>query len=274
MAKALLFVNQETTPKFEYDNGVTVFETSPGRCGENTLAVLKEPEENAKLREKSKEIDAISTTLRNYMREYLLPTMYEEGGIGIASIQVGIPIQAFIVDIPIIKSINGLPCAKPDPRYVRNAVQDGRKITVREHRPLYRDGAVTMYVVEKILGGSVTVDDDCVAEEVIVERNPVFFLNPKIEDESMERVVIEEGCLSVPFALVQGEFGGNMKVERPLGVTVSYTDLDGQRCEVRADGAVDDHQKLLARCLQHEYDHLHGILYVDKLYVTEQNIYT
>ena len=81
-------------------------------------------------------------------------------------------------------------------------------------------------------------------------RNPIAFINPEIIWSSEERSVYEEGCLSIPEYYEE--------VERPASVRVAYTDLDGQRQEIEADG-------LLATCIQHEIDHLNGVLFIDHL---------
>ena len=81
-------------------------------------------------------------------------------------------------------------------------------------------------------------------------RDPQVFINPEIMVVSEEKSTHEEGCLSIP------EFYED--VERPARVTVRYLDLEGQTREVEATG-------LLATCLQHEIDHLNGILFIDHL---------
>ncbi len=81
-------------------------------------------------------------------------------------------------------------------------------------------------------------------------RDPTVFLNPEIVWSSEELRVYDEGCLSIP------EFYG--EVERPDRVRVRYMTLDGQTVEKEADG-------LLATCLQHEIDHLNGVLFIDHL---------
>lgn len=81
-------------------------------------------------------------------------------------------------------------------------------------------------------------------------RNPIAFINPQITWSSEERSVYEEGCLSIPEYYEE--------VERPASVKVSYTDLDGKPQEIEADG-------LLATCIQHEIDHLNGVLFIDHL---------
>jgi peptide deformylase len=81
-------------------------------------------------------------------------------------------------------------------------------------------------------------------------REPQIFVNPEIVWSSDERNVYEEGCLSIPDYYAE--------VERPERVRVAYVDIAGQKREIEADG-------LLATCLQHEIDHLNGVLFIDYL---------
>jgi len=79
---------------------------------------------------------------------------------------------------------------------------------------------------------------------------PQVFINPEIVEKSDERAIYEEGCLSIPDYYAE--------VERPATVKVKYFDLEGKQHEVDADG-------LLATCLQHEIDHLDGVLFIDHI---------
>lgn len=79
---------------------------------------------------------------------------------------------------------------------------------------------------------------------------PMRLINPELVWSSSERAIAEEGCLSLP--------GHYAEVERAARVRVTYTDEHGDACEVEGAG-------LLARCLQHEIDHLDGILFIDHL---------
>lgn len=79
---------------------------------------------------------------------------------------------------------------------------------------------------------------------------PEVFINPEIISSSEERSVYEEGCLSIPDV--------HEDVERPARVKVRYLDLDGKPHEAEAEG-------LFATCIQHEIDHLNGVLFVDYL---------
>ncbi len=81
-------------------------------------------------------------------------------------------------------------------------------------------------------------------------KNPRVFVNPVILDPSEEHSVYSEGCLSVPDQYAE--------VERPAKVRARWQDLDGKFHEE----AMDD---LMATCLQHEMDHLEGILFIDHL---------
>src|SRR6266567_2013575 len=81
-------------------------------------------------------------------------------------------------------------------------------------------------------------------------KNPKVYINPELLWASEERAAYEEGCLSIPEYYEE--------VERPAHVKVRYTDLDGNEQEIEANG-------LLATCLQHEIDHLNGVLFIDHL---------
>ncbi|HWV00442.1 MAG TPA: peptide deformylase [Devosia sp.] len=80
--------------------------------------------------------------------------------------------------------------------------------------------------------------------------DPIVLINPEIKKYSEETVTTEEGCLSIPEIYYD--------VERPSEVTVEYTDLEGKR-------VTRDAKDRLAICIQHELDHLDGVLYIDYL---------
>ncbi|MBN9584828.1 MAG: peptide deformylase [Afipia sp. 62-7] len=82
------------------------------------------------------------------------------------------------------------------------------------------------------------------------EKDPRVFINPEIISSSEELSVYEEGCLSIPDYYEE--------VERPAKVRVRFMDIDGKVHEEDADG-------LYATCIQHEIDHLNGVLFVDYL---------
>lgn len=81
-------------------------------------------------------------------------------------------------------------------------------------------------------------------------RNPRVFINPEILDPADERSLYNEGCLSVPDQYAE--------VERPTTCRVTWLDADGQAHDELFDG-------LLATCIQHEMDHLNGIVFLDHL---------
>jgi len=87
-------------------------------------------------------------------------------------------------------------------------------------------------------------------EEGETTPQPRVFINPEILSSSEEKAIYEEGCLSIPEYYEE--------VERPARVRVRFTDLDGKVHEEDAEG-------LYATCIQHEIDHLNGVLFIDYL---------
>ena len=141
----------------------------------------------------------------------------------------------------------------PDPRL--KAVSTDVATVDAEIRKLVDDMTESMYAAEGIGLAAVQIG---VAKRVIVidldqkegKKNPRAFINPKILWASEETAVFEEGCLSVP------EIWDD--VERPARIKAEYLDRDGNKQLLEADG-------LLATCLQHEMDHLNGVLFIDHL---------
>ncbi|WP_439625606.1 peptide deformylase [Shinella sp.] len=82
------------------------------------------------------------------------------------------------------------------------------------------------------------------------DKAPLVFINPEVVTSSDTRSVYEEGCLSIPDYYAE--------VERPAAITVKHLDRDGKEQLTEADG-------LLATCLQHEIDHLNGVLFIDHI---------
>ena len=122
-------------------------------------------------------------------------------------------------------------------------------------RKLVDDMFETMYAAPGIGLAGIQVG---VAKRVIImdlskkddQHKPQVFINPEITWTSEEKSTYEEGCLSIPEYYEE--------VERPAVVKVKYLDLEGKTREVEANG-------LLATCLQHEIDHLNGILFIDHI---------
>jgi len=146
----------------------------------------------------------------------------------------------------------------PDPR-LRAVSEPVGEVTDR-HRRLVSDMFETMYDAPGIGLAAIQVG---VAERLLVidlqdgapegeepVRNPRLFIDPELFDPSPEQSHYNEGCLSIPDQFAD--------VERPASVGVRWRDLDGAGHEERVDG-------LLATCLQHEVDHLNGVLFIDHL---------
>lgn len=90
------------------------------------------------------------------------------------------------------------------------------------------------------------------------EPNPMYFVNPEIIWTSEEIATYNEGCLSIPEQYAD--------IERPAECKVRYIDYNGEKQEIHAKG-------LLATCLQHEMDHLNGIVFIDYLSKIKRGIY-
>lgn len=91
------------------------------------------------------------------------------------------------------------------------------------------------------------------------EKDPQIFFNPEITWASQEMSVYTEGCLSIP--------GYEEEVERPAMVRMSYMDREGKLKEMEADG-------LMATVLQHEIDHINGVLFIDHLSKLKRDMVT
>ncbi len=102
--------------------------------------------------------------------------------------------------------------------------------------------AIQIGIPRQMLVVDVSKDED--------NKTPQVFINPEIVKNSDEMNVYEEGCLSIPEYYAE--------VERPAAITVNYLDLSGKAQTIEADG-------LMATCLQHEIDHLNGVLFIDYL---------
>lgn len=148
----------------------------------------------------------------------------------------------------------------PDPRL--KAVSEPVEKVDDEVRNLADDLIETMYEADGIGLAAVQVG---VPKRMLVmdiaqaqgKREPMVFINPKIVWASEEMTTMEEGCLSVP------EIWDD--VERPAKIRAEYQDRDGAVQTLEADG-------LLACCLQHEMDHLDGVLFLDHLSKLKRSI--
>ena len=102
--------------------------------------------------------------------------------------------------------------------------------------------AIQVGVLKRIVVIDISKEDE--------KKNPLFLVNPEIISKSKNTSVYEEGCLSLP-----GQFA---EVERPAEVQIKYVNYEGEEKKLEAKG-------LLATCIQHEIDHLNGILFIDYL---------
>jgi len=141
----------------------------------------------------------------------------------------------------------------PDPRL--RSVADEVEVVDDDIRALAKDMLDTMYDAPGI---GLAAPQIGVMKRVVVmdlakegeKPEPIVMVNPEIEAVSEETQVTEEGCLSIPELYYE--------VERPARVTVKYTDLDGKE-------VVKEATDRFAVCVQHEIDHLDGVLYIDYL---------
>jgi len=102
--------------------------------------------------------------------------------------------------------------------------------------------AIQVGIPKRVIVMDLALDDE--------PKSPKYFINPEITWVSDEMGVYEEGCLSVPEHYAE--------VERPKKCRVRFLDYNGKRQEIEAEG-------LLATCIQHEMDHLNGILFIDHI---------
>ncbi len=89
------------------------------------------------------------------------------------------------------------------------------------------------------------------------KKEPIYLVNPDIKNKNTEKTTYEEGCLSVPDQFAE--------IDRPNKCEVEYLDYDGNKKLLKAEG-------LLATCIQHEIDHLEGILFIDYLSKLKKSI--
>jgi len=141
----------------------------------------------------------------------------------------------------------------PDP--VLRKKSDSVKTIDKDIKNLMDDMLQTMYDAPGIGLAAIQIG---VPKRVVVmdlskdteNKNPMYFVNPKIIWKSDVHSAYEEGCLSIP-----NQFA---KIERPDKCHVQYLDYNGQEKKIKAEG-------LLSTCIQHEIDHLNGVLFIDYL---------
>ena len=125
----------------------------------------------------------------------------------------------------------------------------------KEEQRLMNDMLDTMYSANGIGLAAIQIG---VPKRIIVmdlskdeqKKEPRYFINPIIKNKDIKKSTYEEGCLSVPNQFAE--------IDRPSQCDVEYLDYDGHKQTLHAEG-------LLATCIQHEMDHLEGILFIDYL---------
>ena len=125
----------------------------------------------------------------------------------------------------------------------------------KEEQQLMKDMLETMYAANGIGLAAIQIG---VPKRIIVmdisqdgkKKEPRYFVNPVILKKNSEMMTYEEGCLSVPNQFAE--------IDRPKKCEIEYLDFSGEKKNLKAEG-------LLATCIQHEMDHLEGILFIDYL---------
>ena len=142
---------------------------------------------------------------------------------------------------------------EPDP-ILRKKSENLEKVD-DELKKLMDDMLETMYAAPGI--GLAAVQIGILKRLIVIDiskkdekKDPLFLINPEIISKSNNTSTYEEGCLSLP-----GHFA---EIERPAECQVSYLDYNGKKKKITAKG-------LLSTCIQHEVDHLNGILFIDYL---------
>jgi peptide deformylase len=158
-----------------------------------------------RLKQVSAPVEAFDDELKALVAD-MFETMYDAPGIGLAAIQVGVPLRVLVIDL------------QPDDPDAEPQVCTAHGGETHTHQPS--------------------------------KKEPRVFINPELFEPSEELSVYNEGCLSVPEIYAE--------VERPATIRARWQDVDGTFHEEHMDG-------LMATCLQHEMDHLEGILFVDRL---------
>jgi len=142
-----------------------------------------------------------------------------------------------------------------EPNKLLRQVSEPVKKVGDEERKLMDDMLETMYAAPGIGLAAIQIG---IPKRIVVmdisrednKKEPMYFVNPIIKIKNSEKAIYEEGCLSVPDQFAE--------IERPNSCEVEYLDYYGNKQLIKAQG-------LLATCIQHEMDHLEGILFIDYL---------
>jgi len=142
-----------------------------------------------------------------------------------------------------------------EPNKILRQISKPVKKVGKNEQSLMDDMLDTMYAADGIGLAAIQIG---IAKRIIVmdiswnkgEKKPMYFINPVIRKKDKEKSIYEEGCLSVPNQFAE--------IERPRKCEVEYLNYEGKKKLLKAEG-------LLATCIQHEMDHLEGILFIDYL---------
>ena len=149
-----------------------------------------------------------------------------------------------------------------EPNKLLRQVSKQVEIIGKDEQKLMDDMLETMYAANGIGLAAIQIG---VPKRIIVmdiskdpeKKEPRYFVNPAIKNKNPENATYEEGCLSVPNQFAE--------IDRPSKCDVEYLDYNGEKQLLKADG-------LLATCIQHEMDHLEGILFIDYLSKLKRSI--
>ena len=147
---------------------------------------------------------------------------------------------------------------------IRNIITEPDKILRKISSPVQKVGDTERKIMDDMLetmysanGIGLAAIQIGIPKRIIVidlkienKKNPLFFVNPVIKNKDNLKSTYEEGCLSVPNQFAE--------IDRPKKCDVEYLDYNGEKKILKAEG-------LLATCIQHEMDHLEGILFIDYL---------
>ena len=132
-------------------------------------------------------------------------------------------------------------------KQVEKVGEEEKKIMDDMLETMYQANGIGLAAIQIGIPKRIIVIDLAKGEE---KKNPMYFVNPVIKNKNQNLATYEEGCLSVPDQFAE--------VNRPSTCEVEYLDYHGEKKILKAEG-------LIATCIQHEMDHLQGILFIDYL---------
>ena len=181
--------------------------------------ILEAPD--ARLKVVSEPVTRFDDELKTLVED-MFETMYDAPGIGLAAIQVGVPLRVVVVDLQ-----------------EREQAAEGDESEAGEAET------------------GDCGDESCGHDHRPIKLTPRVFINPEILDPSEEYSICQEGCLSVPEIFAE--------VERPASIRLRWQEVDGSVHEEAMEG-------MMATCVQHELDHLEGVLFIDHLSRLKRNM--